>query len=103
MRERNAVTFHMSASESVLSQAGIPAVANAVVNHVVDVPFGIVIRIENEIRRLEDRTNARAGTGWRSIPPWQSGAIHGVDLHAIDEILVREENRIIHARSVALH
>ena len=39
----------------------------------------------------------------RSNPPWQSGAVHGVELHAIFKVLIAGRQGICDVGSVTLH
>jgi len=67
----------------------------------VSMPIGVVGRMKNELwgRRIERGTKRR---GLAIKGAMASSAIHGVNLHPIDEILVRWQDRAVHMRRTAI-
>ena len=81
---------------------GHAGVANSGADGVVDVPFGIVERLADELRgagveRPSDDTLLFIETAMTE------GAVHRIELDAVDKIVVSRRKRIVHAGSAALH
>src|SRR5205085_5642126 len=77
-------------------------VADSGSDSVEDVPLGIIKRLKDDLRRRRvKRILKRAGLLVESAVT--EGAVHGVNLHAVDQIRVSSRNWIIDARSVTLH
>src|SRR5258706_1151567 len=77
-------------------------VTDAVADGVGDVPLGVVRRVENELgdRRIKARAK-RVGVSVQTAVA--AGAVHGIELHAIDEVGVRSRDGAVIVRSAALH
>src|SRR6185369_1365351 len=92
---------HVRFTQSLVP-GGHPGVADAGAHGVVNVPLGIVHGLDDQLR------------SWRVAGPPEvagfvvevavtSGAVHGVDFHSVDQILVRGWDGTGHTRGVTLH
>src|SRR6185437_12207918 len=81
---------------------GHTGVADSGSDSVEDVPLGIIKRLKDDLRRGRvKRILKRAGLLVESAVT--EGAVHGVNLHAVDQVGISSRNWIIDARSVTLH
>ena len=84
--------FHMSGAGESLVPSGHAGVTHPCANGVEDVPLGIVGRIGDQVRRRRIEGIAERG-GLAIEASVAQGAIHGVELHTVDQVLIGGRER----------
>ena len=101
MREKSSYFPAVLLAESLVP-GGHPGVADARRDGVIDVPLGVVERMQNDLRhRRVEGMLQRAGLVVEGAVA--DGAIHGVDLHAVDKIVVGGWKGIVDPRGMTVH